>query len=69
MTDEATPGVLLTGEDGKHYFIPNSDLSQYAVGDVGDAAERVADAAPQIAAFSVSRGDEDDVIAFFPMTG
>lgn len=69
MTGESTPGVLLKGEDGTHYFIPHTDLSQYAVADVpepltagGDVAENV----PRLHAFSVQRVGGEDA-AHMPM--
>jgi hypothetical protein len=64
---DGTPGVLLKGEDGSHYFIPHTDLSRFSVGDVGDAGDQVAQAAPRIDAFSVRRGGGEVDVAFFPM--
>jgi hypothetical protein len=71
MTDETTPGVLLKGDDGSHYFIPTADLSQYAVGDLpAEVSDGVASAAPQVDAFSVERSDTAEAAAaFFPMPG
>jgi hypothetical protein len=73
MTDERTPGVLLRGADGSHYFIPDGDLSQYSVGDLpSDVRDGVASAAPKVHAFSVERsaGATDEMAAaFFPMPG
>ncbi len=59
MTGEPTPGVLLKGEDGTHYFIPQTDLSGYAVSDVPESLQAGADVAgnvPRLPAFSVQRG-------------
>lgn len=68
MSDDGTPGVLLRGEDGSHYFIPHTDLSQYTVGAEPDTADRVAAAAPRVDAYTVHRaGGSDDRVAFFPM--
>jgi hypothetical protein len=71
MTDETTPGVLLKGADGSHYFIPTGDLSQYAVADLPAAvSDGVARAAPQVHAFSVERSTgtpAEGAAAFFPM--
>ena len=58
MTGEPTPGVLLKGEDGTHYFIPKTDLSGYAVSDVPESLQAgadVADNVPRLHAFSVQR--------------
>ena len=71
MTDERTPGVLLRGADGGHYFIPEGDLSQYAVGDLpAEVSDGVARAAPTVPAFSVERstGSPDEAaVAIYPM--
>jgi len=53
MNDPSAPGVLLKSEDGSHYFIPYSDLSQYAAHHPNEAD--VASEAPRVDAFSVSR--------------
>jgi hypothetical protein len=53
MNDATTPGVLLKSEDGSHYFIPYSDLSQYAAHHPNEA--EVATEAPRVEALSVSR--------------
>ncbi len=58
MSGEPTPGVLLKGEDGTHYFIPHADLSGYAVSDVPESLQAGADVAanvPRLPAFSVHR--------------
>jgi hypothetical protein len=62
VTDESTPGVLLQGEDGTHYFIPHSDLSGYAVSIPKPlaAGADVADNVPRLHAFSVKRVDESE---------
>ena len=57
MNDPSTPGVLLKSEDGSHYFIPYSDLSQYAAQHADEAT--VDDAAPRVEAFSVSQAGAD----------
>ena len=82
MTEETTPGVLLRGEDGTHYFIPQTDLSGYAVTNVPEPLGAGADVAanvPRLHAFAVERaGGEDaarmpmpeagsDAAAFTPM--
>jgi hypothetical protein len=53
MNDPSTAGVLLKSEDGSHYFIPYSDLSQYAAHHPNEA--EVASEAPRVEALSVSR--------------
>ena len=53
MNDPSTSGVLLKSEDGSHYFIPYSDLSQYAAHQPNEAD--VAAEAPRVEALSVSR--------------
>jgi hypothetical protein len=58
MSTESTPGVLLKGEDGTHYFIPHSDLSGYVVTNVPEALQAGADVAanvPRLHAFAVQR--------------
>jgi hypothetical protein len=69
MNDPSTPGVLLKSEDGSHYFIPYSDLSQYAE-QHQEVTEDVAAAAPRVDALSVSRsgdaGFEPAEVAFPP---
>jgi len=82
VTGETTPGVLLHGEDGTHYFIPKTDLSGYAVTNVPEPLSAGADVAanvPRLHAFAVDRaGGEDaarmpmpeagsDAAAFTPM--
>lgn len=66
MTGEPTPGVLLKGEDGTHYFIPHADLSGYAVSDVPKVLQAGADVAanvPRLPAFSVQRvADASDAV-------
>jgi hypothetical protein len=70
VTGEPTPGVLLKGEDGNHYFIPKTDLSQYAVGDVPEHLAAGADVAPNVPrlhAFSVQRVEGGSDAARMPM--
>jgi hypothetical protein len=67
MSDEATPGVLLKGADGKHFFIPHTDLSKYAVEGSPDAGGELAAGAPRVDAFAVQRGAGDETAAFMPM--
>jgi hypothetical protein len=82
VSEETTPGVLLRGQDGTHYFIPQTDLSAYAVTNVPEplaAGADVADNVPRLHAFAVERtGGEDaarmpmpeggsDAAAFMPM--
>ena len=67
MSDESTPGVLLKGADGKHFFIPHTDLSQYAVEGSSDEDSEVAAGAPRVEAFSVQRGEGGDTDAYMPM--
>ena len=57
MNDPSTAGVLLKSEDGSHYFIPYSDLSQYAAHHPNEA--EVAAEAPTVEALSVSRTGAD----------
>ena len=66
MSGEPTPGVLLKGEDGTHYFIPHTDLSGYTVADVPaplTAGGDVADNVPRLHAFSVQRVDAESAAA------
>ena len=75
MTGDPTPGVLLKGDDGTHYFIPNTDLSGYAVRDVPEPLAAGADVAPNVPrlpAFAVQRvegdaGGESETAAVTPM--
>ncbi|HEX3291353.1 MAG TPA: hypothetical protein VHR46_08175 [Gaiella sp.] len=57
MSEEPTPGVLLRGEDGSHYFIPKADLAGYAAKNVPEAlkAADVAANVPRLHAFSVQQ--------------
>ena len=57
MNEQSTEGVLLKSEDGSHYFIPYSDLSQYAAHRPNEAD--VAPEAPRVDALSVSRTGTD----------
>lgn len=70
MSDEPTPGVLLRGEDGSHYFIPKADLSAYAAKDVPEALQAGADVAanvPRLHAFAVQRTAGASDVAQTPM--
>jgi hypothetical protein len=69
VTDESTPGVLLQGEDGTHYFIPHTDLSGYAVSIPKPlaAGADVADNVPRLHAFSVKRVDDESAASIVPM--
>lgn len=75
MTGEPTPGVLLKAADGTHYFIPETDLSGYAVRDVPEPLAAGADVAPNVPrlpAFAVQRvtggaGGESETAAVTPM--
>ena len=65
MTDE-TPnvGVLLKAADGSHYFIPATDLSQYAQPHVSE--EKSSDftsTAPRFDAYTIDRSNADAAIA------
>lgn len=61
MNDPSTPGVLLKSEDGSHYFIPYSDLSQYAAHPPNEAT--VDEGAPRVEALSVSQAGSDSYSA------
>jgi len=64
MTDETRKGVLLKGADGSHYFIPATDLSQYAAPHVtNDLSNQVAESAPRLDAFSIDPSPGDPAIA------
>lgn len=64
MTGETPEGVLLKGSDGSHYFIPKTDLSQYAAPQVtDDASDQVARTAPRLDAFSVDASTVDPAVA------
>ncbi len=65
MTDEPTPGVLLKGEDGSHYFIPHTDLSAYAVEGEPGSLDQIA-ANPRLDAISVQKasGEPGDASVF-----
>lgn len=72
MTEETTPGVLLRGEDGTHYFIPKTDLSAYAVSNVPEPLTAGADVAanvPRLHAFAVERAGGDDARMPMPEAG
>ena len=65
MTDE-TPnvGVLLKAADGSHYFIPATDLSQYAVPHVTEEkSDEVTSTAPQLDAYSIDASNAAAAIA------
>ena len=56
MTDAPTPGVLLRGADGSHYFIPHTDLSGFAVEDpAAEVGEHLDANAARLDAFEVQR--------------
>ena len=70
MTDETKSGVLLKGADGSHYFIPDTDLSQYSVGAVpDDVGNHVAKTAPRLDAFSIDSSSVDANTAKIIMPG
>jgi len=65
MTDE-TPnvGVLLKGADGSHYFIPATDLSQYAQPHVSDKkSSDFTNTAPRLDAYTIDASNADAAIA------
>jgi len=65
MTDE-TPnvGVLLKGADGSHYFIPATDLSQYAAPHVTEEkSDEVTSTAPRLDAYSIDASSGDAAVA------
>jgi len=70
MNDPSTPGVLLKSEDGSHYFIPYSDLSEYAAEQAHEVTADAAAGAPRVDAFSVKRtgdaGYSPAAVAFPP---
>jgi hypothetical protein len=60
MADEPTPGVLLRGADGSHYFIPHTELSGFSVENPPtELAERLEGNAPRLDAFQVHRTSGD----------
>ena len=65
MTDETPNGVLLKGADGSHYFIPATDLSQYAVAAhvTEEKSDEVTSAATQLDAYSIDASSGDAAIA------
>jgi hypothetical protein len=69
MSDEATPGVLLRGADGNHFFIPHTDLSKYAVKGSPDTGGKLDESTLRVDAFAVQRpaADAEESAAFMPM--
>ena len=65
MNDEAPKvGVLLKGADGSHYFIPATDLSQYAQPHVTkEKGGKFASEAPHLDAYSVDASNAEAAIA------
>jgi hypothetical protein len=64
MNDETPNGVLLKAADGSHYFIPATDLSQYAAPHVTEEkSDEVKRAASQIDAYSIDASSSDAAIA------
>ena len=55
MSQEATQGVLLRGADGKHYFIPHTDLSRYALEGTAETGGQLEAGAPRVTAFAVQQ--------------
>jgi hypothetical protein len=65
MTDE-TPnvGVLLKAADGSHYFIPATDLAQYAAPHVTeDKSSDFTSTAPRFDAYTIDASNADAAIA------
>lgn len=68
MNQEATQGVLLRGADGKHYFIPHTDLSRYALEGMPETGGQLEAGAPRVTAFAVQQtGGAEAAAAFMPM--
>ena len=64
MTDETPNGVLLKAADGSHYFIPATDLSQYAAPHITeDKTDEVTSKAPQLDAYAIDSSNADAAIA------
>lgn len=64
MTNGTPEGVLLKGADGSYYFIPETDLSQYAAPQVtNDARDQVAETAPRLDAFAIDSAHVDPAVA------
>jgi hypothetical protein len=64
MTDETPNGVFLRGADGSYYFIPTTDLSQYAQPDVTkEDGDEFASMAPRLDSYSVDDSNADAAIA------
>jgi hypothetical protein len=64
MSDETPNGVLLKAADGSHYFIPATDLAQYAAPHVTeDKTDEVTSAALSIDAYSIDESSSDAAIA------
>lgn len=70
MADESTPGVLLRGADGSHYFIPHTELSGFSVENPPtELAEHLEGKAPRLDAFQVYRASGDAPAAEAFMVG
>lgn len=67
MSDEGTPGVLLRGADGSHFFIPHTDLSKYAVDGAPDTGDAFENESLQVDAVAVQHSADEGAAAFMPM--
>lgn len=68
MSQEATQGVLLRGADGKHYFIPHTDLAGYELEGTPETGGQLEAGAPRVTAFAVQHtGGAEAAAAFVPM--
>jgi hypothetical protein len=67
MSDEYTPGVLLRGADGNHFFIPHTDLAKYAVEGSPDTGGEL-HAGLRVDAFAVQQqAGAETAASFMPM--
>jgi hypothetical protein len=66
MDDDKTKGVLLKGAGGANYFIPQTELAQFAIPSKLNPDESVTENAPHLDAFAVQAESEafDDSTAF-----
>ena len=67
MSDDGTPGVLLRGADGNHFFIPHTDLSKYALDSAPETGDAFETESVHVEAVAVQQSDDAGATAFMPM--